>query len=65
LIVTKAKKDPDAKKDDTPEKEAGLTAVDAPQREPENPLVLDPKIEALFRKIAKEEIGRALGHTIV
>ena len=47
------------------EEDPGLTAVDAPQPEPEKPLVLDPKIEALIRKIAKEEIGKALGHTIV
>ena len=28
-------------------------------------LVLDARLEALIRKIAKEEIGKALGHTIV
>ena len=26
--------------------------------------ILPPEVEALFRKIAKEEIGKALGHTI-
>jgi len=29
------------------------------------PITLAPELEALVRKIAKEEIGKALGHTIV
>ena len=53
------------------EQNPGLTAVDAPDDgpeeapEPEKPLVLDPKLEALIRQICKEEIGKALGHTVV
>jgi len=53
------------------EEDPGLTAVDAPDDgpgeapEPEKPLVLDPKLDALIRQIAKEEIGKALGHTVV
>jgi len=30
-----------------------------------NPFALDPRIEALIRQICKEEIGKALGHTVV
>jgi len=29
------------------------------------PPTLAPEVEAAFRKIAKEEIGKALGHTVV
>ena len=48
--MAKAKKDPDV--DDKPKKETG-------------PLTLAPEVETAMRKIAKEEIGKALGHTIV
>ena len=41
-----------------------ITADDVPVKEAALP-VLPPEVEALFRKIAKEEIGKALGHTIV
>jgi len=58
---------PEEEKEQAP----GLTDADTPDDgpeeapEPEKPLVLDPKLEALIRQICKEEIGKALGHTIV
>jgi len=56
-------KDLDATKDeDTPED--GLNVLTDNPKEEAAP-TLAPEVEAAFRKIAKEEIGKALGHTVV
>ena len=52
------KEDLDAtKEEDTPE--------DGPELTEAAPPTLAPEVEAAFRKICKEEIGKALGHTVV
>ena len=52
-------------------KPSTIEADSPPKPEGEDPALsagaptLAPEVEAAFRKIAKEEIGKALGHTIV
>ena len=57
--MAKAKKEPAENKDDKPDKKAG------PIPDKAKGAALATEVEAAFRKIAKEEIGNALGHTIV
>ena len=57
--MAKAEKEPAENKDDKPDKKVG------PIPDRAQGAALAPEVEAAFRKIAKEEIGKALGHTVV
>ena len=57
-------KDLDATKDEDTPDDGPKVLTDTPTEEAAPP-TLAPEVEAAFRKIAKEEIGKALGHTVV
>jgi len=59
------KEDLDATMDESPPDDENPGLPDGPELTEAATPILAPEVEAAFRKIAKEEIGKALGHTIV